>query len=65
MSQSAPLVKALFQTNDVDESDVIRELMHAFEANSPWPRRLYDSSDAQNLLRPYFLKGFGVDDFYK
>lgn len=33
-----PLVDALFQTDDADESDSIRELMLALQTGSPWPR---------------------------
>ena len=61
-----PLVDALFQNNDADESNSIHELVHAFESKSLWPRRLYDSGDAKNLIRPYALKAWGmvVDEFY-
>lgn len=67
VSDLFPLTDALFQTDDGDESDVIKELMKAFKDNSPWTRRLYDNGDAQQLLRPYALKALGavVDDFYE
>ncbi|KMT11588.1 hypothetical protein BVRB_5g109030 [Beta vulgaris subsp. vulgaris] len=55
-----PLIDAHFETTDEGEAMFIYDVMKSIENGSPWPRRLYESGDAEKCMGPTACKALGV-----
>ena len=54
-----PLLEAFFESEDVEETHLLKEMMDSIEQDSPWVKEMYDNGEASKLLSPTAAKALG------